>query len=505
MALAMNDLAVSLDGGDMPTADLWRRLQAFELDAPACGLTFTERAARENGWTLGFTNRVKSEYKRFLLLAMTCEHVVCPSEAVDQLWHMHLTYTRSYWEELCGNVLGKALHHGPTRGGSDEQQKYFHLYQQTLQAYTATFGTPPPADIWPAAEQRFGEDLACVRVNLQRAWVIPKPRWSRRTVGLASASLLIPLAQLAANPLDWTGPQFLMLYAGLLAIAIAASWLGRLWLLSSADSYQFQPGAPDAIGPIEVGWLQAGDQRAIDCALVELVQKNAVTVEGERIMAGPNVATAHAEHRISELILSSVASSSLGRKYDIIRREANVGLVGLRQDLQEKGLVLDYSQRISSTFLPIALLGGVLLLGLAKAWIGTTRGKPIELLLIAMALTLVALVAFVVTTPRLTLAGKRLLTKLLAQSRRNPQELLGIQTSPSQPNDDGLLLWSTAFMGTAVLASTPLFGLDSFLRQQQAVQSSSTGGCSTTGCGTSGCSGGGGGCGGGGCGGCGGS
>jgi hypothetical protein len=34
-------------------------------------------------------------------------HIVTPSEQVDQVWHLHLTYTRSYWDEFCPNVLGQ--------------------------------------------------------------------------------------------------------------------------------------------------------------------------------------------------------------------------------------------------------------------------------------------------------------------------------------------------------------------------------------------------------------
>ena len=32
-----------------------------------------------------------------------------PSDEVDQAWHLHLVYTRSYWGEFCPNVLGKPL------------------------------------------------------------------------------------------------------------------------------------------------------------------------------------------------------------------------------------------------------------------------------------------------------------------------------------------------------------------------------------------------------------
>ncbi len=478
----------------MQTAELWPTLSAFELDAPSCGLTFSERAARENGWTLGFTRRVIDEYKRFLYLAMTCEHVVCPSDAVDQVWHMHLTYTRSYWDDLCGGVLGRPLHHGPTRGGSEEHEKYFRLYERTLRSYTAAFGSPPPADIWPTAELRFGEDLAFVRVNHHRYWVIPKPCWSRGTVGAASAVLLIPLAQLAANPLDWSGPQFLILYGALLALALVASWLGRMWLLNSEQHYEFRPGANDALQPIEVGWMHGGAPRAIDCALVELVQQDAVAIDGRKVVAGKNLAQYRAAHRISDLIQQSVASSGTGRDYGKVCRDAMVGVESVRQSLIEKGLVLDPSQRVAAAAFPIALMGSVLALGAAKAFVGINRGKPISLLMIMMFLTMFIMAAFIASLPRVTVAGKQLLKKLQGQVETNPRALSAKSTGGAQSADCDALLWSTAFVGTAALASTPLFELGSFLTSHRAASSSSSGGCNTSGCG--GDSGGGGGCGG---------
>src|SRR5262245_51302236 len=105
-------------------AALWDRLRAFDLDDPASPLRFTGRLARENRWEPDYTRRVVEEYKRFALLAVVAGHPVTPSDAVDQAWHLHLVYTRSYWDEFCGTVLGRPLHHGPTRGGSAESAKY---------------------------------------------------------------------------------------------------------------------------------------------------------------------------------------------------------------------------------------------------------------------------------------------------------------------------------------------------------------------------------------------
>ena len=107
---------------------------------------------------------------------MEAGHPVTPSDQVDQAWHLHLTYTQSYWNDLCRDLLGRPLHHGPTRGGRVEKSKYGKWYQRTLDDYTRFFGHPPPADIWPPAEIRFGEDLCFQRVNIARNTIVPNKR-----------------------------------------------------------------------------------------------------------------------------------------------------------------------------------------------------------------------------------------------------------------------------------------------------------------------------------------
>ncbi len=485
-------------------AVLWSQLSNFRLDDPSHVLTFSERATKENGWTPAFTKRAVAEYKCFLYLAVTCPHVVCPSEAVDQVWHMHLTYTRSYWDDLCGAILGRPLHHGPTKGGRAEHEKYFKLYRKTLAAYQQTFQCQPPSDIWPSAEKRFGEDLGFVRINANRHWIIPKPKRAQAIAGTAGAVLLIPLAQLAANPLNWHGPTFLALYLSLLVVATLASWLGRKWVLMSGESYNFTPGGADAIGPVDVAWLQGGAPRAISCALVELAQKNAVTLEGDLICPGPGIGTARADHRVSDLILNSVSAAPAGCTYGLISRDANVGIESLKQNLNDKGLLIDWSQRAAAMALPLALLGGLSAFGVAKAFVGLQRDKPVGFLILAIVATLATLLVFALTLPKLTSAGKELLSKLRKDVLADPKKLLPPQVADPSLADNSCLLWSTALLGTAALASTSWMDFDSFLNRQIASGAgSSSGGCGTSGCGgDSGC-GGGGGCGGG-CGGCGG-
>ena len=90
---------------------LFTKIKTFAFDKPGTKFTFAQRLARENGWSIEYTNRVIEEYRKFIFLAVVAEHLVTPSEQVDRVWHLHLTYTRSYWNEFCPNVLGQPLHH----------------------------------------------------------------------------------------------------------------------------------------------------------------------------------------------------------------------------------------------------------------------------------------------------------------------------------------------------------------------------------------------------------
>src|SRR5262245_6426236 len=139
-------------------ADLWKRIRAFSLDEPGSEFSFTQRLAQENGWEIGYARRVAEEYKRFILLPVAAGHPVSPSDQVDQAWHLHITYTRSYGERFCRDVLGKPLHHEPTRGGLDEGKKFAAWYEKTLLSYRAFFGQEPPGDIWPGIRTRFSQD-----------------------------------------------------------------------------------------------------------------------------------------------------------------------------------------------------------------------------------------------------------------------------------------------------------------------------------------------------------
>lgn len=146
----------------------------FEVGAANARLSFIGRLCREQRWSRAYAGRAFYEYKRFMLLAVLAGHPVTPSEEVDHVWHLHLLYTRSYWHDLCRDVLGQEVHHGPTQGG--EQEKFTDWYQKTLQSYERLFKEEPPVDIWPNCEKRFEHAGKWKSYNSGRYLLLP--RWN---------------------------------------------------------------------------------------------------------------------------------------------------------------------------------------------------------------------------------------------------------------------------------------------------------------------------------------
>jgi len=183
---------------------LYEAILAFPLDEANCTFPFSKRLATENGWDNHFTQRVMLEYKRFIYLCCISPEPVTPPDAVDQAWHLHLTYTRSYWIDFCQNTLPKPIHHNPTRGGKAEAQKFDNWYTRVQQLYLNHFGELPPQDIWLPNQKRFSE-IRFQRVNLDRYWLIPKPGLALST---KTALLLLAIAgtlsiQAAGSTIAW--------------------------------------------------------------------------------------------------------------------------------------------------------------------------------------------------------------------------------------------------------------------------------------------------------------
>jgi uncharacterized protein (TIGR04222 family) len=463
------------------------------------------RLARENGWELAFARRVVDEYKRFVYLAMTAGHEVTPSDEVDQAWHLHLTYTRSYWDELCGKTLGRPLHHGPTRGGQAEGERFREQYAQTLASYRTAFGQEPPPDVWPAASIRFGEATEFVRVNRRRVWLIPK-LWPRRGGPLPAGAALALLPPLAAgagwNPLNFDGPTFLRFYAMVVGVAIVGALLCRRVLRASEGP---AGGALPGDDPIMIGALRGGWQGAFHAAMAGLLAEGAIVRSGKKsgssgqhrycatrspAAGDPPVAQA--------ILLGALPTGDTGATLATLEEAARPFAQLAETELAEAGL-LETASSLRPARLAIALcMGAPMVLGIAKLVVGIWRDKPVGYLAAALAALAVATWALL-WFPLQTRTGRR----ALALSRQLHGTLLRTAKGGSRgrlsPEETAL---AVGLFGVAACSATQAAELQEAVKRTP----SSWGGCGTSGCGSGdgggGC--GGGGCGGGGCGGCGG-
>ncbi|WP_221089053.1 glycine-rich domain-containing protein [Deinococcus aquaedulcis] len=192
-----------------PPADpLWTALQHHDLP-PA----LLRRLSQAQGWTPAQTQVAAREYRRFVYLAATCPHPVTPSRAVDEVWHLHLTFTRDYWERLTP-LLPRPLHHEPGEGHPEDAARFEAQYAQTLEAYAAAFGHPAPADVWPRPRPA---EVTTAASPPQRT------RGSARLSGLGLATLA---ALVAGLTFAWS-PAALWIALGAFALVLLLSRTAR--------------------------------------------------------------------------------------------------------------------------------------------------------------------------------------------------------------------------------------------------------------------------------------
>jgi uncharacterized protein (TIGR04222 family) len=476
--------------------ELWSRLAAFDPDEPDAAFPFSHRLAREQNWSPNHTRRVIAEYRRFLFLAMTAGHPVSPSEAVDQTWHLHLIYTRSYWDHLCGEVLRQSFHHQPTRGGTRERAKFHDWYARTLASYHTIFGEPPPADIWPAPDHP-RPSAVFRRIDLRRHWVIPRPRFrlGKHLIPLAAVSglLLIAGCQGGTFPgaalFDLRGPEFLKFYLVAFPLcALLAAGLRWWWRQPAAGD---MAADPQDIDPYVVAHLVGRAHRVAVVALTQLAAVGAVRIDNpfgvvKITRLGPLPEKAHPlETYLYENLPPTGAATLLKTA-----RRLRPACKPLEDELVTRGWIPTPSNRARARWIPLLIAATPVVLGLIKIDVGLSRGKPVGFLVVFCVISLVAVLIGFGRMPWRSRLGDIWL-------KRSRDTLQNLRWSPSTQERRELIL-AIGLFGAGVLAHTALAGVgEKLLPQDNAYSGGGDGGSSS-------CGGGGDGGGGSGCGGCGG-
>jgi hypothetical protein len=250
--------------------ELWTKIQHFRIDDETAATRFSDKLATEQVWTSAFTKRAIEEYKKFILLCCISGTGAAPSKIVDEVWHLHLTYTQSYWTDFCKNTLGKDIHHFPSPGGETEDQRHREWYAATLMLYKDIFGKEAPADIWP--------DPVMQGVKLE----LP-PRGFRMEVILGIAAILISpflfiyFSYGTVFPFLLNGPQFLQFFP-LYSAALMLSYILYRYLDNKMVTQIAAANFPEDVTPFQVAFFLYGKHRAFQTSVVDMVKKGLLEV-----------------------------------------------------------------------------------------------------------------------------------------------------------------------------------------------------------------------------------
>lgn len=154
--------------GSLSDPDMWSRIEEYEFPE-VDDMAFAEYVAEKTGYNSDDAEAMVYEIRRFVYLCVTCPGETRPSALVDEIWHIHLTLTKDYWERFCPEILCRKLHHNP--GGPAPYQS--PQFEATLEQYKQEFGDPPPERYWlPVRHLRVYRGLQIATVALFVAAVV---------------------------------------------------------------------------------------------------------------------------------------------------------------------------------------------------------------------------------------------------------------------------------------------------------------------------------------------
>lgn len=331
--------------------DLYRRIQAYELDDPSHELGFVRHLMRQQGWSREQCLRTIEEYKKFVFLAAVADHQLVPSDPVDQVWHLHLLYSEPYWEDFCPNVLGRKLQHCPARGGRQERELFLRLYRATIDSYRQIFGEPR-LDLWPPADLRFASDPQMKRIPIGRRLSarirLGSPLWRGPGLGLLLAALsLLAVCAVASTPMALAtsskgstpsatvDPSAMLL----LLLAIGVGLVIRR-LIRRPDTQTTIP----LLSAEQLAYLARGATGALDVALAQLVDRGALQLNRDKKTLNLTLFVSPCVSAIEQQLVQrnkQLAQTSYNMPtYGSLVTPGAYDFSSLKQNLREKGLMI---------------------------------------------------------------------------------------------------------------------------------------------------------------------
>jgi hypothetical protein len=472
---------------------LWKKIREFPLNEPGAATTFSHKLQEQQEWSASYTERVIEEYRKFIFLCTVAPKGASPSKAVDEAWHLHLTYTKSYWIDLCKNTLGRDLHHHPSKGGNDEDHKHEEWYKETLAFYRQAFGTEPPSDIWPPPlDANAPIPEPDFPVTNQEKWVYGVLLLLPFLFGLVFFGQMVPFI------LD--GPDFLWFFPILVFSLLGIYVLMRLKRRKFYRNLVYDILHED-IGLYDKIFFLFGKHGAVQVAIVDLVRRELLQVRGYKtfIVHNDNIRRSPTETNVLIDGLMNEPDREIVYYDDIYSKwypdkPIHPLLVNLRE----------FAYRPEPTWTVNWVWMTALLVGALRLMQGLYNGRPVSFLLAEIALLIVLCVVVRQLFLRRVVIYKWAEEVLEQQAYHGPLHKDEIVNQFALRGSSALTLFSDGLLLASFFAGYQMMNHGSFFGPSTSRgYGSGTGSCgSSGGCGSS--DGGGGSCGGGGCGGCGG-
>lgn len=346
--------------------ELWEKIQNFNFDDQNSSYPFSKKLASENNWSVSFTQKAIAEYKKFIFLCCISPTGASPSDIVDKVWHLHLTYTKNYWEDFCRNTLQQDIHHHPSKGGTLEKVKHDTWYNETLALYEATFKSKPPADIWTQPNN----GLTTISDDIYDPVFL-----KRIIVAFMVAAFLFGCA---VNLFHTAGPDFLFYYSIICIAGLAAIWFTQKHKEERMKQIVFA-NMPARFTVFEITRFVYGPHRSYQTALVDLLKRNVIETAtgGYKIIGLP---AAHFKTENNPLLIPLTANYKNGDVFSYLEGLSILDSESIKHPGFEN--LHSFSQRVD--YAKMILPGIVLIIGIARMLQGVANNKPVGFLIMMM-------------------------------------------------------------------------------------------------------------------------
>ena len=253
---------------------LWKNIQSFEFDEPSSTFPFSKKLQQENNWSINFTNQAIEEYRKFIFLCCIAATGASPSDIVDKVWHLHLTYTQNYWISFCKNTLHKDIHHHPSKGGNLEDIKHIDWYNDTLKLYKEVFECGAPLNVWP--------QQSSVKENIEPP-IYNKYFFAKTILIFFCATIFFIIA---TSLFHTNGETFLIYYAFLLIAGLFVSFILHKHKEERIERIVTE-NFPLSFNTFEATQFMYGAHKAYQTALIDLLKRGIIDTAGNDYKLNP--------------------------------------------------------------------------------------------------------------------------------------------------------------------------------------------------------------------------